>query len=207
MGPGLGGPGGSGGFGGGYGPPKQPTDLAPIMAYVAGGAGLLAFVWGFLDFFKVKDGGGSSGFPGYIGYGSAAIGLVLVAGLLAVVNVLAKKPLGTAPFAISVAGLLVSFGQMVKHGDGLDAGIGLILLLITAIVQAGALGYELFALSKAIGGSGAPSPRPAAPQVQHGTAPGQYGQPGQPGGQPPYGGPGQPPYGQSGGYQQQGRQY
>ena len=204
---GPGGPGGPGfgGPGGGYGPAKSPTDLGPIMGYVAGGAGLLAFVWGFLDFFKQKGGGSNSGLPGYFGIGAAAIGLVLVAGLVAVLNVLAKKPLGTAPFAASVAGLLVTFGQMVKHGDGLDTGTGLILLLITALVQVGALGYELFAISKLIGGSAGPAGAGTssfAPQGQPGSfgapaAPTQYGQPGA----PQYGPGGQPPYGAPGGYQ------
>lgn len=198
------GPGGPGGpaFGGGYGPAKTPTDLGPIMAYVAGGAGLLGFIWGFLDFLKSKGGGSGSGIPGYYGIGAAAIGLVLLAGLVATLNLLAKKPIGTLPFAASVAGLLITFGQMVKHGDGLDTGIGLILMLITALVQVGALGYELFALSKLIGGGAGTGASSFAPQNQPGSfgnpsAPAQYGQPNA----PQYGPGGQPPYGAPGGYQ------
>src|SRR5882762_5347305 len=143
----------------GYGAP-QPQQRSgqqlPLFDLIGAGLGVLAFVWGFLDWYKAKGGGdvnfptqfaktataaaASSGVSGYKAYGvgTAAIGLSLLAALIAAGVLIDKehKP-GLFPIAAAGASLLVTFGLLVNKQEGTDLGIGLILMLITALVQTG----------------------------------------------------------------------
>jgi hypothetical protein len=187
----------------GYGPPPQPGPpgshrpaVTPerrnqLLGYAAGGLGVLSFIWGFLDWFS-GNGNGVGGYS-FSGAGaSAAVALSLVAGLLAAARSLESKPPAVEPAAIAVAGLLVTFGILVGKSSlgpnaSVDAGVGLILQLITAILQTALLGYAWFAASGRL-----PASRPPQP-----PAPGQWQQQGYQ--QPPQQGYQQPP---ARGYQQ-----
>ena len=143
----------------GYGAP-QPQQRSgqqlPLFDLIGAGLGILSFIWGFLDFYKDKagpdvtfPGGGivkstvtaaaSSGVSGYkVGVAPGAVGLSLLAGLVAAGILLDKtyKP-GLLPLAASASSLLVTFGLLVNKPDNTDLGIGLILLLITVLIQVG----------------------------------------------------------------------
>jgi hypothetical protein len=191
-----------------YGPPAPatpekadpsggPAHLVQLTNYAAAGLGVLAFIWGFLNWYS----SGGEGESGFAFGGQAAIGLVLVAGLLALAAVFEKSDVTLVPAVFAVAGLLVTFGSLVSKVDGTSVGIGLILILITALVQAAVLGYG-WMLST--GRMAAPAPKPKAPQNQWQQGPSSgYGAPqgpppgyGAPQGPPPgYGAPQGPPSG------------
>ena len=206
----------------GYGAP-QPQQRSgqqlPLFDLIGAGLGILAFVWGFLDWYKT----GGQGFKGY-GFGSsgvAAIGLSLLAGLIAGRVLLDKTAKTTlVPLAASVAALLVTFGLLVGKGEGVDTQIGVILMLITALAQVGVFAISWLKAEGKImtdkpasasagqwGGSqygGYPAQQPPAqqPQYQQPQAQPQYGQ--QPPAQPQYGQQpqAQPQYGQPTQHQQ-----
>jgi hypothetical protein len=158
-------------------------------------------VWGFLDWYT-SNGGDSAGGYSLLGGGAAAsIALSLVAGGLAVVHVVDKRDVGLEPAVFAAAGLLVVFGVLVGKGSGtgdnVGAGVGLILQLITAIAQVGALvvGWMIASGRIAMSQPTPPAqgqwqqapqgyqPPPAAPQPHQ-----QYAPPPPPGGyQPPSG--------------------
>jgi hypothetical protein len=162
-----------------------PQQRLAVLGYVAGGLGVLDFIWGFLDWTSVGNGlGGSAGIAGFATAGTGAIVATLLAGLLALAEGLEKKTPSMLPAAAAVAGLLVTFGIMVSTPDGYDVAVGLILALITAIAQTGVL---IFACLTA---SGRLAQRPG--QHSPGTPPGS-GPP--PGYGPPPGGYGGPPPG------------
>ena len=118
----------------GYGPPGGPPPGAPqgpprppmtaqqrlaIMYYLGAGLGALNFIWGFLDWISVGNGvGGDNGSAGYVTTGTAAIALGLFAGLLALAEVLEKRPPSLLPSAAAITCLLLTFGIMVSLPDG-----------------------------------------------------------------------------------------
>ena len=181
---------------------SSPEQRTALLHYVAAGLGVLSFIWGFLDWFG--EGGQSVGGYSVAGAGAAAVvGLALAAGGIAAVGSFEKKPPSLAPAAIALAGLLVVFGILVGKdniGDSssIDAEVGLILALITAILQVAVL---VFAWLIATG-------RVAHSPAQH--QPGQWQQAPGPLGAPPSYPPGggesyQPGSGfQQGGYQPSG---
>ncbi|MGI8760972.1 MAG: DUF5336 domain-containing protein [Jatrophihabitantaceae bacterium] len=192
-------------------PPTSPAQRTAMLAYVAGGLGVLSFIWGFLDWFDQ----GNDGVGGYSVAGagaSAVIGFALAAGLLAVAGVVENGKIALAPLALGVTGLLLVIGVSIGKGNlgsnagNVSMGIGLILALITAIVQVAVL---VLAWMMAAGRMPAPKPKapPGYPQPYPGQ-PGQYGPPPQAGyGPPPQPqprpeGPGRygPPPGQPGQY-------
>jgi hypothetical protein len=125
--------------------PRRSGSLEPQQAigYLAGVLGILSFVWGFLSWYT----NGDQGVSGYSIAGSgagAAIGLSIAAGLLAAVGALEKQAASAVPAAMAAAAFLVTLGLLIgksPQGESIGAGIGLILELITTIVQAVGLAY------------------------------------------------------------------
>lgn len=194
----------------GYGAPQpqqRSGEQLPLFDLIGAGLGVLAFIWGFLDWYG-ESGQAVKGYSG-ITAGPAAIGLSVLAGAVAATVLLDKKAKGSlVPLAASVAALLVTFGLLVGKQNGIDTKIGLILMLITALAQvavfvAGWLQAEGKIMTGTPAGTGAQQwggyqqqgyPQQGYPQ-QTGTP--QYGQPAQPQyGQPTHQQPGQPQYGQ-----------
>lgn len=170
------------------GSPASPTQRATLLAYIAAGLGVLSFIWGFLTWFTEGEGDGKTSYHGYAlaTQGSALVGLSLAAGLVALALVLDKRGPSAVPAAIAAAGVLVAVGQIAGHGmigvpsgsDGahVGIGIGLILGLITVVVQLAAL-----VLAWMMGTGRMPAPRQRQPQYP------QYGQQAYPGQQGPGG--------------------
>jgi hypothetical protein len=130
----------------GYGAPQpqqRSGEQLPLFDLIGAGLGVLAFIWGFLDWFGESGGalGGGATQKGYsqlAGAAGAAIGLSVLAGGVAATVLLDKKAKGSLiPLAASVASLLVTFGLLVGKESGSNIKIGLILMLITAIAQVG----------------------------------------------------------------------
>ncbi|MEO9110974.1 MAG: DUF5336 domain-containing protein [Jatrophihabitantaceae bacterium] len=177
-------------------PPASPAQRAAILAYTAGGLGILSFIWGFLDWFTQGSGTDSPSASGYSlnGAGATAIvGLSLVAGLIAAAYAFEKHVPTLVPAAFAVAALLLVVAVMIGKGgidDGsgdsgpdIGMGVGMILTLITSIVQVGVL---VVAWMMATGRM--PASRPQ-------SYPGGYGQPPNAGQQAQqYGPPQQPGY-------------
>ncbi len=200
-----------------YGPPPtpkapaSPAQRAALLSYGAGVLGVLSFIWGFLKW--VTEGSGSE----QVKFGAyavespalAVIGFSLAAGLLAAGLAWDSKPPTLAPVAFSVTSLLLVIGVLIGKGSidtggsgspKIGIGIGLILELITVILQVAALVYGWLTASGRVPANRAPAwPGQAQqpPQYQ-----GQPGQPAQPGnyGPPPSYGPPQPPAGPPPGY-------
>ncbi len=178
-------------------PPAAPARTGQLFAVIGAGLGVLSFIWGFLDWYGVSGGGNAKGYA--IGSpGPAAIGLSVLAGALAAIVLIDRSARTTLiPAAAAVASLLVSIGLITSEGDDYDVKIGLILQLVTAVVQAGVLiaGWLQAQGQLVIGGGGGTDRSWAAAQQ-----PGPQQQYGYPGYGPP---PGYPPpagYPQSGGY-------
>ncbi|MGI8679854.1 MAG: DUF5336 domain-containing protein [Jatrophihabitans sp.] len=199
----------------GYGPPtttpgpsapgrpaQSQQQMQPILGYAAGALGILGFIWGFLDWYG-NDSGGSQTITGYqSGVAAGVIGLTILAGLWAAGDGFEKKLGSLGPAAAALAALLAVFGLLVSVPDGQSAKIGLILTLITTILQAAVLIYAwLIASGKMSAPSkGASHQNQWQPAGQQGPGgyPGQHGPQGQPGG---YGQP-QAPQGPPPGYAQ-----
>lgn len=176
-------------------PPGAPDQRAALMSYVAGGLGLLSFVWGFLKW--VTEGSGSDKKIG--GYavtspGVAIIGFSVAAGVLAAAIAWDKKQITPAPVVFSITSLLLLIGVLIGKGSvsvpgggspKIGIGIGLILELITVILQVGVLVYAWMSASGRIAAKPAAQAWPQQPHQQ--PYPGQPGQPGpgQPGGYGP----------------------
>jgi hypothetical protein len=130
----------------GYGPPSAYSSAPPPRPVAATGStapvfdligivlGVLSIVWGFLDWY------GSSGnftYKGFATTGAGAIGLSVLAAAAAAFALLDREAKGTVvPAAASVAAVLVTAGLLVGKPSGEDAKVGLILQLITALLQA-----------------------------------------------------------------------
>src|SRR3954447_25096206 len=107
----------------GYGAP-QPQQRAgqqlPLFDLIGAGLGVLAFVWGFLPWYKgsVAGTGDTKGYA-IASPGAAAIGLSILAGAVAA-NVLLDKTAKTSlvPAGAALASLLVTFGLLVGKGEG-----------------------------------------------------------------------------------------
>jgi uncharacterized protein DUF5336 len=203
-----------------YGPPPtprasaSPTQRAAMFSYIAGGLGLLSFIWGFLKWITEGDGDGKVQLGGYAvqSPGVAVIGFSLGAGLLAAGLAWDKKPPTLAPvvFAITslllVIGILIGKGSVDTGGSGsakIGIGIGLILELITVILQAGVLVFGWMTANGRVPVNRAPAwpgqqqPQPypgpqGPPQGPPPAQPGGYGPP-QTYGPPPQGPPHQTP--------------
>jgi hypothetical protein len=209
------GPGGYGeqpqGAGGqGYGQPAPAYGAAPsagrgLPFFLNIGViaiGVVSFFLGFAPFVKVDETSGRSPFDAKTksfsffysifpsGVGTIALVALLAAALIAAFALLPKQePHDAVVAGLSVTGFVSLLFLLFGIGDGFSAGIGLILVLVTSFLQAGAAVVGLLL------GSGVIKP-PAPRQAQYG---GYYGQPGY--GQPQqqyYGGapgaPGAPTY-------------
>lgn len=198
---------------------QEPSSL---IGYAAGALGVLSFIWGFLTWYSQHNGfAGSEGVSGYSiagGGAGAAIGLSIAAGLIAAGGVLERKRPALLPAALALAALLVTIGAMIGKGvpgSRIGSGVGLILELITTILQAAGLTYLWLRESDRVPTGRSRSAQPAWPGGSS-----QYGQFAPPPGQfPPAAPPGgyapprrdvpegyQPPSAQhsSPGYEQQG---
>ncbi|MDQ2750697.1 MAG: DUF5336 domain-containing protein [Actinomycetota bacterium] len=186
-----------------YGPPAvphsaaSPVQRAAMMFYIAGGLGVLSFIWGFLKWLTEGDGGQKVKVAAY-SVGSpavAVIGFSLAAGLLAAAAAYEKRPARLGPIALAVTALLLAIGILIGKGSIDPSGgskygiaIGFILELITIILQIGVLVFGWMTANGKI------KAKPAAPTWQPQAYPGQPGQQGplgQPGQQGPLGQPGQ----------------
>lgn len=204
-----------------YGPPatprspSSPAQRATLLAYAAGGLGVLSFIWGFLKWLTEGEGDGKTQYGGYAlaAPGVAVIALSLAAGLLAAGAAWENKPVTITPVALAVTSVLLAIGILIGKGSisagggggaKVGIGIGLILELITAIVQAGVLVFAWMEASGRLPANRAPAWPPQQQQQQpYPGQPGGYGPPqtyGQaqppPAQQPPP--PQQPPPGQPG---------
>ena len=222
------GPGGPGGYGGppqppssypgGFGPQPQGYGAAPAQGkglpfYLSLGVvvlGILSFFLGFASFAKEDEGYSGDGVFGSssmsffdnIGLGVGVIGLaaLLAAALIAGFSLLPEqRENGPVVAGLSVTGFISLLFLLIGLSAGANAGIGLILVLITSFLQA-ALAVAVLLFSAGI----IKPPAPKPPQYgYYGPASGGYGpqqqqqplQQGQP--QQPYyggGGPASGPY-------------
>jgi hypothetical protein len=192
-----------------YGPPAvprpaaSPVQRAAMIFYIAGGLGVLSFIWGFLKWITLGSGDSAEKYGGYAfaSPGVAVIGFSLAAGLLAAAAAWEKSPASLTPVVLAGTSLLLALGLLIGKGSisggggnpKAGIGIGLILELITVLVQVGVL---VFGWMTANGKITAKPAAPAWPAQPH-PYPGQPGAPGQPGQYGPpqaYGpGPSQPP--------------
>lgn len=153
---GYGGPAGYQGFGptasGGPQPaarrtatPRPALDLGKLLALAVGGLGVLNFIWGFLPYLT-NNTGRTSESVSVFGFGPAyAPVLFLVAGVMALAPFLPKAELApllvavlSAGTAIAVLVATISDGllELVGGSENVNRGAGLILLLITGLLQA-----------------------------------------------------------------------
>ena len=204
-----------------YGPPAvprpaaSPVQRAAMMFYIAGGLGVLSFVWGFLKWITEGDGSSAIKYGGYsLGSpGVAVVGFSLAAGLLAAAAAWEKSTASLLPVVLAATSLLLAIGILIGKGSisaggggggpKTGIGIGLILELITVVVQIGVLVFGWMTANGKIQAKPAAPAWPAQPQQPY---PGQPGAPAQPGqyGPPQTYGPGpaqqQPPAGPPQGY-------
>ncbi len=182
------GPGAPGGQGGpaGYPAPAAGSGRAalPLYEIIGAGIGVLTWIWGFLKWF----GSGDQGIKGFGGFGTAVIALALAASGVGLAGLVVKNNEKSVvelrqytAAGLAAAAVLVSFGMLIGHGDEFgDAKIGLILALITSLLQTAAF-TAAFLESKGV-----------IPKLTGGAKPAQYA------GYPQQG------YQQGAGYQQQG---
>ncbi|MGK2882796.1 MAG: DUF5336 domain-containing protein [Mycobacterium sp.] len=219
---------------GGYGaqqPPSQPNygqqpqagygqpgfsgggpSMATITTYVVIAFGVLAFLLGFAPYKTEVDGVEESGESFFETVGVAGLIPLLVAALVAGLGMLPKQTGNEAVVAaLSVSGFLALLLMLTGLGDEFSAGVGLILVLVVAFLQAAVAVASLLVAADII------KPRPPNPYGGYYQQAG-YGQHGQPGGfgqpgalppaqpqpqQPSYGAPPQQAAGGYGqGYQQ-----
>lgn len=130
-------------------PPAQPSSRARggerdaetpksvLLERVGAGLGVLMFVWGFLPWYGLA----ATDVNGY-GFGSpapVAIGLSLLASGIAAARVLDQKAASLlVPLAAAAVALLVSFGLIVDRGDNVSLNVGLILAIVTTLLQTAA---------------------------------------------------------------------
>jgi hypothetical protein len=168
------------------------------------GAAVLLFIASFLDTYSAE---GFSGAPNAWEYLDTGMGIYMggiIGAALIVVNRILPQPrkvagldLGAVGTAFTVLATWILFWSLVDVPDGVEAGAGLILGFIAALVLAG--GAVATPLLPALQAALIPAPRPAAPQPYGAQPQGGYGYPGAGAPQPgqPYGGQPQPgqPYG------------
>jgi len=130
-------------------PPAQPssrgrggarvaeTPKSVLLERVGAGLGVLMFVWGFLPWYGLA----ATDVNGY-GFGSpapVAIGLSLLASGVAAARILDQKAASPlVPLAAAAVALLVSFGLIVDRGDNVSLNVGLILAVVTTLLQTAA---------------------------------------------------------------------
>ncbi|MFF4485445.1 DUF5336 domain-containing protein [Streptomyces sp. NPDC001544] len=167
------------------------------------GAAVLLFIASFLTFYSYSVAGYSDTRNAWDDLGTGLgtyMGAVIGAALIVLNRCLPQQrkvaglDLGTVGTGFAILSAWTLFWTLVDVPDNVDAGIGLILGLIAALVIAGAaIATPLVpALQVAL----VPAPKPAAPQPYGAQPPGGYGYPGAP--QQPYGAQPQPgqPFGQ-----------
>lgn len=163
-----------------------PAQRAAMMHFAAGALGVLSFIWGFLTWFTEGNGGGAIHFAGYVfsSAGVAPIGLSILAGAIAVAFTVDGKVTSFVPAAVAIAALLTVIGVAggkgnVGPGDAqIGMGIGLILELITCVVQVLVLLIAWLAANGRIGVPPAPA-HPGYPTPGTGYPPSGYAHPGQ----------------------------
>ena len=130
-------------------PPAQPSSRARggarfaetpksvLLERVGAGLGVLMFVWGFLPWYGLP----ATDVNGY-GFGSpapVAIGLSLLASGVAAARMLDQKSASPLlPLAAAAVAALVSLGLIVDRGDNVSLNVGLILALVTTLLQTAA---------------------------------------------------------------------
>jgi predicted lipid-binding transport protein (Tim44 family) len=141
-----------------------PERRAQALGYAAGAAGVLSFIWGFLNWYN----GSTAGYSVLGGGAGATIGLSIVAGGLAAARAYENKAPSVEPFVLSLAAFLIALGIIIGKGStdafgggDVGTGVGLILQLITSIIQAAILGYAWMAATGRL-----PAPRPHHPTQQ-----------------------------------------
>ncbi|GAA2454497.1 DUF5336 domain-containing protein [Streptomyces glaucus] len=166
------------------------------------GAAVLLFIASFLDLYSAEGFSGApnawetldTGLGVYLG-GILGAALIVVNRCLPQQRKVAGLDLGTVGAAFTVLVAWILFWSLVDVPDGIEAGAGLILGFIAALVLAAAA--VAGPLVPALKGSLVPAPRPAAPQPYGAQPQAGYGYPGaqqQPyGGQQPYAGQPQQP--------------
>lgn len=180
------------------------------------GAAVLLFIASFLDIYSADGASSSYDFPNVWGSGGVLLSVTLAgiigAALIVVSRLLPQVPkvagldLGQFGVAFTVFAVWSGLGNladptsavdnMPQFGEGIDAGIGLILSFIAALIlAAAAITSPLLPFLKValIGAPKPAAPQPYGAQPQGGYGyPGAQGQPGQPYGAHPQPGPGQP---------------
>ncbi|WP_329339774.1 DUF5336 domain-containing protein [Streptomyces sp. NBC_00663] len=163
------------------------------------GAAVLLFIASFLDIYSLD---GYSGAPSAWDTLDTGMGIYMggvIGAALIVVNRILPQPrkvagldLGVVGAAFTVLVAWIMFWALVDVPDGVEAGAGLILGFIAALVLAG--GAIASPLVPALKGALLPAPGPQAPQPYGAQPPGGYGYPGAGAPQPgqPYGGQPQP---------------
>jgi hypothetical protein len=193
-----------------------PAQRAALLHFLAGALGVLSFIWGFLTWFTEGHGGGAFHFAGYAfsSAGVAPIGLSILAGAIAVANTVDGKIASFVPSAVAISALLTVIGVAggkgnVGPGDAqIGMGVGLILELITCVVQVAVLLIAWLAANGRLGVPRPPAhpgyptggtPRPGYPVTGYGAPAPSYPPPAYPGQQHPQSNqpyPGQPYPGQ-----------
>lgn len=167
-------------------------------------AAVVLFIASFLDFESASVFGGTYSRNAWdnLGMGLGIYMGAVIGGVLIVVNRCLPQPRKVAGLDLAQVG--AAFGilaawtllwTLIDLGDGVDAGAGLVLGFIAALVLAGAA--IATPLVPALQAALIPAPKPVAPQPYGAQPPGGYGYPGaQP--QQPYGAQPQPgqPFGQ-----------
>jgi hypothetical protein len=180
------------------------------------GAAVLLFIASFLDIYSADGASSSYDFPNVWGSGGVLLSVTLAgiigAALIVVSRLLPQVPkvagldLGQFGVAFTVFAVWSGLGNladptsavdnMPQFGEGIDAGTGLILSFIAALIlAAAAITSPLLPFLKValIGAPKPAAPQPYGAQPQGGYGyPGAPGQPGQPYGAHPQPGPGQP---------------
>jgi Family of unknown function (DUF5336) len=169
-----------------------------LLSMVAGGLGVLMFVWGFLKWLSLNDNGHEQKYAGFAFAmpTTAVIGLSLAAGLMALLGAADRRSGRGVPSAIPTAlaatSLLLAIGILIAKDnvspevtDDVNVEIGLILALITAIVQTVVLALGLASRKEdaANTGTSTQTGQPTGYPTQHSGYAGQpTGYAGQPGG-------------------------
>lgn len=183
-------PAGSGPGAGGSGAPASPpgakprsgVDLARILSLSIAALGVLAFIFGFLSAWKANQQGVNVSISVYSTAAAYLPILLLLAGLLAVAPLVPGGGKYVFPTALlAIVGFLGALTQLISgddsYGISLSAGIGLILLIVVSLLQAGAAAYAWLTDSGTVKPAGATprTPRPKEPAAPVETGQTQFG--------------------------------